>query len=153
MTKAIHANTLIVKVTQADVLRDYIAGCLADPDNRYRFCANESPNDPLHEMLIAHTDKTIVPIHRHHNKSESFHWIVGYADVLIYDDAGQLSQTIPMGPYDSGRVFYYRLNADLYHSLRILSPVVVFHEVTDGPWHKEDLIIAPFWKEPEGWSR
>jgi len=152
MTKFIHATGPVVKVSSGDI-ELFLTECGKDSDHKFRYCAHPGINDPIHEMIITHRIDTIVPIHRHLGKSESFHWIEGLADVMLYADGGKLIETIPMGPVDSGRVFYYRLNAEIYHTLKILSPVVVFHEVTNGPWHREDMIIAPFWTAPKGWSR
>ena len=125
-----------------------------DPQHKYRLCANPTASDAISEMIIVHLSDTVVPIHRHNGKSESFTFLEGYADVELYSDDGRLVQTIPMAPPGAyGRNCFYRLNSDTYHTLKILSPVVVFHEVTNGPWAKEDLIVAPFWQAPKGWHR
>lgn len=148
-----HATGEVVKVGQADIDR-MIELAWRDPQHKYRYCAHLHSIDAIHQMVIVHLYDTIVPIHKHKGKIESFHWIKGYADVLLYHDDGAVRGIVPMGPYGApGRICFYRLNADIYHTLKILSPVIVFQEVTTGPWHKEDLILAPFWKAPEGWSR
>lgn len=148
-----HGHGNVIVIGDQDIER-LVSLARRDPQHKYRFCANPDAAAPIHEMLIVHTDETVVPIHKHKGKSESFHFIKGYADVLLYSDDGQLTDTINMGPFGSmGRAVYYRLNADIYHTLRILSPVIVLHEVTNGPWKKEDMLIAPWWKPPEGWTR
>jgi mannose-6-phosphate isomerase-like protein (cupin superfamily) len=45
--------------------------------------------------------------------------------------------------------FYYRIDAGQYHSLVVVSNVLVVHEVTNGPWTKDDTVWAE-WSEPEG---
>lgn len=150
-----HATGDIVQIGYADIER-LIELARKDPQHKFRFCANPTADDAVHEMIIAHLSDTIVPIHKHHRKCESFTWIRGFADVQLFTDEGELFQEIHMGPYLSlamGRKMFYRLNSDTYHTLKILSPVIVFHETTPGPWHREDMIIAPFWTAPAGWTR
>ena len=147
-----HGSGTIV-ICKSDIDR-LIELAKADPMHKYRYCTNPTADDPISEMIIVHLADTVVPTHKHKGKSESFSFILGYADVQLFTDAGQLQQTIPMGPFGSfGRACYYRLNSDTFHTLKILSPVIVFHEATNGPWHKEDLILAPWWTPPAGWSR
>ena len=152
MTTFVHATGPIVKADLEDV-QTWGQACQNDPDHKYRFCAHLTPEDPLHEMIILHCHDTIVPIHKHHGKTESFTFFDGRADVVLYYDDGTVMETIHMGPYDSGWTFYYRLNGDIYHTLKIITPMVVFHECTNGPWHKSDMLLAPFWEAPKGWHR
>ncbi len=111
---------------------------------RVRLCTHPGNNDLLHEMLIIHERDTFVPAHKHNSKSESFHIIEGKLSVFIFDDNGNLIETIPMGEFGTGRVFYYRLSSSNYHSIMPESEFVVFHEVTNGPFDRNDMIIAPW---------
>jgi len=116
---------------------------------RIRICAHLDSNDLLHEMLIVHTRDTYVRPHKHVNKSESFHVITGAVDVVLFYENGIVCQAIPMGEYASGKRFYYRLNEPRSHTLLIRSDVLVFHEVTTGPFRREDTIF-PSWAPEEG---
>ena len=148
-----HATGDFTTIDQHDIDR-LIDLARKDPQHKFRYCSHLSPDDKCQEMVIVHLKDTIVPIHKHIGKSESFCWLRGYADVELFTDEGELFKIIPMGQFKSpGCTYYYRLNSDTYHSLNIISPVVVFLEVTNGPWHKEDLILAPWWKPPAGWTR
>ena len=111
---------------------------------RVRLCAHPGNVDPLHEMLIIHVRNTYVPPHKHVNKSESFHIIEGALSVFLFDDHGSVKEIIRMGEVASGRVFYYRLSSSLYHSVLPESEFVVFHEVTNGPFNRSDMVIAPW---------
>lgn len=116
---------------------------------RVRLCAHGSVEDTLHEMLIVHTNDTYVRPHRHLGKSESFHVIEGTVDVVLFDDAGTVADVIAMGDLASGRPFYYRISTPLFHTLLIRSEVLVFHEVTAGPFRRADTEYAP-WAPPDG---
>ena len=111
---------------------------------RIRLCTHPTVDDLLHEMLIVHEKNVYVRPHKHLGKSESFHVIEGDVDVVIFDDAGSVAQMIRMGAYGSGRHFYYRLAEPLFHTLLIRSAVLVFHEVTNGPFRREGTVFAPW---------
>lgn len=133
----------IVRVTCDDVAQ-LRQRALQNARRRMRLCAHPSADSKVHEMLIVHTRETYVRPHKHLDKSESFHIIEGTADILLFSEAGNVQRIIPMGDYASGRVFYYRLSEPLYHSLIITSDVIVFHEVTGGPFIRAETIFAPW---------
>lgn len=116
---------------------------------RIRLCAHRDVEDKVHEMLIIHTRDTYVRPHKHLNKSESFHIIEGSANVVIFDDDGNITEVIQMGDYSSGHKFYYRISDPYYHTLNITSELLVFHETTKGPFRRADTIVAP-WSPEEG---
>ena len=109
---------------------------------RIRLCAHKNIDDVLHEMLIVLTEDTYIRPHRHLGKSESFHIIEGLADIIIFDEDGNIIEIVTMGNYTSGRKFYYRLSDPYYHTLLILSDTLVFHETTNGPFKKSDTKFA-----------
>lgn len=107
-----------------------------------RFCAHKNDFDPVHEMFIAHTPQTYVRPHKHLGKPEAFYVIEGEADVVIFDETGNVNDIIPVGEYGSGRYFYYRLQKPLFHTIIIKSDPFIFHEITKGPFKKSDTIFA-----------
>lgn len=115
---------------------------------RIRLCAHKDPDDQVHEMLIVHSKNTYVRPHKHLTKSESFHIIEGCVDVIIFSDAGKVIEVVQMGDYLSGRKFFYMLSEPLYHTLIIHSQLLVFHESTNGPFRKSDL-VCPTWAPDE----
>lgn len=114
-----------------------------------RICLHDSPEAALHEMLIVHQKDAYVKPHKHINKSESFHVIEGEMDVFIFDGAGKVIQKIQMGDYNSGKSFCYRLSTSEYHTVLPKTKYVVFHEVTNGPFRREDTIFGE-WAPDEG---
>ena len=115
-----------------------------NPRKRIRICAHKDIKDHIHEMLIVHEKSCYVRPHKHINKTETFHIIEGEADILLFDEKGCVDQIIPMGSYNSGRNFFYRLPPFRYHTLIIRSEVLVFHEITNGPFRPEETILAPW---------
>lgn len=116
---------------------------------RIRICSHRDSGDLLHEMLIVHTRNTYVRPHKHVGKDESFHVISGEVNVVLFEEDGAVRRAIRMGDYTTGKPFYYRLNESCYHTLIIRSDVLVFHEVTTGPFRREDTVFAP-WSPEEG---
>lgn len=133
----------LAKVTRDDVV--FLKSQAAKNERkRVRLCTHPGNDDLLHEMLIIHAQNTYVPPHKHISKSESFHIIEGELSVFLFDEDGSMIETIKMGETSSDRVFYYRLSSTIYHSILPESEFVVFHEVTNGPFDREDMIIAPW---------
>ena len=109
---------------------------------RIRLCAHKGLDDSIHEMVIVHEKSCYIRPHKHINKTESFHIIEGSVVIILFDEDGQINKIIPMGDYASGRKFFYRLPPSHYHTLMIQSDVLVFHEITNGPFNPDDTVWA-----------
>jgi len=109
---------------------------------RIRLCAHSDIGDNLHEMVITHARGTYVRPHKHLGKIESFHVIEGSVDVVVFDEEGIITGVTRMGDYQSGLPFYHRISDPTYHTLLITSDVLVFHEITNGPFRREDMVYA-----------
>src|SRR5262245_57250372 len=138
----------VVQVTAAD-LGAITERAIRSPRKRARLCAHPDAADPLHEMLICLARGTYVRPHRHEGKSESFHVIEGELDVVLFRDDGTVRDVIPMGPYASGKAFFYRLTESCFHTVLVNTPHVLVHETTNGPFDPADTVFAP-WAPAEG---
>lgn len=137
-----------VVVIDKEDLDDFKSLALLNPRKRIRLCAHKNPNDRLHEMFIIHTRDCYVRPHKHLGKAESMAIIEGEVDVVLFKEDGSILRVIKMGDMDSGKLFYYRMSAPIYHSLFIRSEFLVFHEVTEGPFLREQTSF-PEWAPPE----
>ena len=117
---------------------------IRSPRFRARICAHKSDGDLLHEMLIAISSESYIHPHKHIAKSESFHIVEGSADVLIFDDFGNITNIVKLGAPGSGRSYFYRLSEDSFHTMIIQSNILLVHEVTNGPFDREQTVLAPF---------
>ena len=133
----------VVSVSESDIafLKKQ---ALANPRKRARICAHRDSADALHEMIIAIGKGSYLRPHKHIGKSESFHIIEGEASVALLDDNGTITQVIALGAPGTGKSPFYRLSDDRFHMLVVLSDVLVMHEVTNGPFIREQTIQAPF---------
>lgn len=114
-----------------------------------RLCAHGCVKDKLHDMLIVHAKNAYVRPHKHIKKAESLHVIKGLADLIIFNDKGDISNVIRLGDYLSGSKFFYRISLPVFHMLLIRSKFFVFHEATSGPFKKSES-IASKWSPAEG---
>ena len=120
-----------------------------NPRLRARLCMHADPHAAVHEMLIVHHRDAYVPPHRHRGKGESFHVIEGEATIVLFDDAGTVTERIPIGSSGNGRAFYYRFEGSVPHTLLIESEWLVFHETTKGPFDRSATELMT-WAPAEG---
>ncbi len=114
------------------------------PRRRMRLCAHDRVENPLHEMFIVHERDTYVRPHAHRGKAESMFVVEGSTDVVVFESDGVIRETLRLGEYREGGLFYYRIAPELFHMLLIRSEVLVFHEVTTGPFRREDTLFPPW---------
>lgn len=146
-SEVLSADESPVLVAQSDI-EFLIAGAMENDRKRIRLCAHTDVSDKLHEMLIIHTKETYVRPHKHINKTESIHIIRGLADLVMFDDNGDIIKVVSMGEYSTKKCFYCRISDPYYHTLLIRSDEFVFHETTNGPFNRADTVFPPW--APEG---
>lgn len=122
---------------------------LTNPRLRSRLCAHAGKNDPLHEMVIVHHRDVYVRPHRHHARSESVHVMEGEADLVLFDEDGEVTTVVPLGAHGGGRAAFCRIPAEIFHTLVFHSEWFVFHETISGPFDPTRSSFAP-WAPPDG---
>ena len=111
------------------------------PKKRARICAHKDNTAAIQEMIIVIRAGSYVAPHRHQNKCESFHLIDGHADIVVFEDNGDIRKVIR---FARAHAFYYRLEAALFHTIIVRSDRIAFHEVTNGPFVANATEYAPF---------
>jgi len=125
---------------------------VSSPRRQARLCTHLNTTDAVHEMIIVHSRGNYVRPHRHMGKIESFHVVEGRLNVMLFEDDGRIRSVIRMAGYGSGKIFYYRLSKPLFHTVVPVSDMVVFHEITNGPFNPSENCFAP-WSPDENDSR
>lgn len=110
-----------------------------------RFCVHKSKKDKIHQMFIVHPKNYLIKPHCH-KQEESMLVIKGIVDVIIFDNFGNIKDTIKMGDSLSGKIFYYKLPKNTFHTLIIKSNNLFFLEIAHGPFKKENMKI-PNWSK------
>lgn len=134
-------NGEIVKVNK-NLIEELKEKAMQNKRKRVRLCAHKNVKDKLHEMIIFLGKETYIRPHKHPGKSESFHVIQGSADIIIFDDKGEIIKVIPLGKYSSNKNFFYRISEPLFHTVLVNSEFLLYHETTNGPFEKKDAIFA-----------
>lgn len=137
------AEDRLVTVDRASLL-GYLERAARNERQRARLCAHPDNDNRIHEMFITLTGHAYIRPHRHLHKSESFHVIEGTATVVFFDDQGGVEEVLDIGDYGSGLPFYYRNEDTRFHTQLVTSTRLVFHETTNGPFRREDTILAPW---------
>jgi cupin fold WbuC family metalloprotein len=142
------ADQPVVNVGRSDVefLRERVHG---NARKRVRLCAHKETDDKLHEMFVVYVKETYIKPNKHLGKDESLHILEGLADLVFFDDEGNVTDVVSLGEYSSGRQFYCRIPESVYHTLLIRSDMIAIHESTPGPFNRADTIFAP-WAPEEG---
>ena len=141
--EVLYSTDDVIRVDASDI-RELKRMARRNARKRIRICAHRDVSESIHEMLIVHEKSCYVQPHKHINKIESFHIIEGSADIILFDEDGRINQSILMGDFATGRKFFYRSPPSRYHTLLIQSEVLVFHEITNGPFRPEDTVWAPW---------
>ena len=116
-------------ITQA-ILDSLTEQAKASPRLRMNKDLRNSPEDNSQRMLNAIEPGTIMPIHRHMKSSETVVCIRGHYEEYLYDDSGNLIETVDMVP---GGVML-NVPAGQWHSLKSLDSGTVLFECKDGAW-------------------
>ena len=130
-------------ITQFD-LQELKRLALINPRHRVRLCTHRSPDDRLHEMFIVHAKDCYVRPHKHIQKTESMSILEGEVDVILFNEDGEICQVNQLGAPETGKIFYQKLPEETFHMLIIRTELLVFHEITLGPFLKENTIF-PEW--------
>jgi len=118
------------------------------PLRRARLCVHLNDDVQLQQMIISLNGDSYIRPHKHSAKPESYQMIRGKAALVLFDDCGTITKTVHLAPYGEGGNFFFRLSSEVYHSLVLLSPEVVFCETTLGPFHRDTTHFAPWAPEP-----
>ena len=125
-------------IIDKQILDELTAQAKASPRLRMNYDLRNSSEDGSQRMLNALEPGTVMPIHRHHQSSETVICLRGHFEELFYDEEGNLTETVDMLP---GGVVV-NIEKDRWHSLRCLESGTVLFEAKDGPYHplEEDEI-------------
>lgn len=115
-----------------------------------RICMHKSADEQLHQMIIVHFKGNYVRPHRHPAKIESFHLIKGSLLVGVFDEAGNLTDRMVLDDNGDQPTMVARIARNIYHTVIPLTKVVIFHEITNGPFTgHNDSEFAEWAPEPD----
>jgi len=141
----VEGDIVVIGSEGVNFLKEQVKLC---SKKRNRICSHATSDDKLHEMLICVMRDSYIAPAKHVSRAESLHVIEGIADIVFFDEDGNIDKVIELTePTLSGK-FYYRMNAEIYHMLIVRSEFFVFHEVTMGPFDRLST-VQPDWTPDE----
>lgn len=123
-------------------IKDLVGYAKNNKRQRVRFCVHTSPIEMVHQMFIVHPGHAYVRPHKHVSRSESMLVLEGVVDYVKLDEFGEIKEVTQMGDYASGNPFFNSIAQNEFHTLVIRSSWLVFMEVTQGPFKKDDTVFG-----------
>ena len=130
-----------MKIIDENLLNRVSAQAKNSPRLRMNYNFHESLEDKCHRMLNAVEPETLVPIHRHPTKDESFVVLRGKVRVNTYNDDGTVMESVVLCQ-EVGR-YGVDIPKNVWHNLESLAPDSVIFECKEGPFvpHEEEGIL------------
>ena len=124
------------------LLEDVSKQAKASPRLRMNYNFHQSLEDKCHRMLNAIEPGTIVPIHKHPTKDESFVVLRGKVKVSTYNDDDSVIESVVLCQED-GR-YGVDIPKNVRHNLEALAPDSIIFECKEGPFvpHEEEGILT-----------
>lgn len=130
-----------MKIIDETLLNKVAAEAKESPRLRMNYNFHQSLNDKCHRFINAVEPGTVVPVHKHPTKDESFVVLKGRVKILTYNDEGKVLETIILDPKD-GR-YGVDIPKGVWHTLESIESGSCIFECREGPFvpHEEDGIL------------
>lgn len=111
------------------------------PRLRMNYNFHQSLDEKCHRMLNAIEPGTVIPVHRHPDKDESFVVIRGKVRSTTYNDDGSILESVVLCQKDG--LFGVDIPKGVWHKLESLESGSVVFECKEGPFvpHEVDGIL------------
>lgn len=130
-----------MKIIDLSLLDIVSAEAKESPRLRINYNFHQSLEDKCHRFLNAVEPRTVVPIHRHPTKDESFVILRGKVRVTTHNDDGSIIEDVVLSQ-ESGN-YGVDIPKNVWHKLESLESGSVFFECKEGPFvpHEEEGIL------------
>ena len=130
-----------MKIIDQQLLDCVVEQARQSPRLRKNYNFHESLSDKCHRFLNALEVGTVVPIHHHVTKDESFVLLQGKVRVNTYNDKGEVLESVVLSRAD-GR-YGVDIPKNTWHDVECLESGSVIFEVKEGPFveHEVDGIL------------
>ena len=130
-----------MKIIDETLLNKVTTEAKESPRLRMNYNFHQSLNDKCHRFINAVEPGTVVPVHKHPTKDESFVVLKGRVKILTYNDEGKVLETIILDPKD-GR-YGVDIPKGVWHTLESIESGSCIFECKEGPFvpHEEDGIL------------
>lgn len=125
----IHINKIIIK----QLLKIYKKN-----NKTFRICLHTNNKQKLHCMIVVMGKKNKTKIHKHLSKTEYYYIHYGEMDLFIYDVKNNKYKKYSI---NSNSSIMSKIINNTYHQIAPKTRVVIFSEIRNGPFKKNDSII------------
>ena len=131
-----------MKIIDKTLLDKVSSEAKVSPRLRMNYNFHQSLEDKCHRMLNAVEPGTVVPIHRHPTKDESFVVLRGKVKVSTFNDDGSVIESVVLCQ-EEGR-YGVDIPKGVWHNLESMAPNSVIFECKEGPFvpHEEEGILT-----------
>lgn len=126
-----------MKIIDDSLIDTVVEQAKASPRLRMNYNFHQSLDDKCHRLLNALEVGTEVPIHRHPTKDESFVLLRGKIRVNLYNDAGDVTESVLLSLSDG--VYGVDIPKNVWHNVECLESGSVIFEVKEGPFVPHEM--------------
>lgn len=130
-----------MKIIDESLLNKVSTEAKESPRLRMNYNFHPSLDDKCHRFLNAVEPGTVVPIHRHPTKDESFVLLRGKVRVTTHNDDGTIAESVVLNPEEG--LYGVDIPKGVWHKVESLENGSVFFECKEGPFveHEEEGIL------------
>ena len=130
-----------MKIIDEQLLNEVSAEAKDSPRLRMNYNFHQSLDDKCHRFLNAVEPGTVVDIHRHPTKDETFVILRGKVRVSTHNDDGSIIDNVVLCP-EEGR-YGVNIPKGVWHKLEAIEPGSCIFECKQGPFvpHEKDGIL------------
>ena len=130
-----------IEIIDEQLLNEVSGQAKASPRLRMNYNFHQSLDEKCHRFLNAVEPGSVVPIHHHPTKEETFVILYGKVKVTTYNDKGELEDYVILNE----KVGQYGVNIpkNVWHTLEALESSMLF-ECKEGPFvpHEEEGVLT-----------
>ena len=126
-----------MKIIDNSLINNVISQAKESSRLRMNYNFHMSLDDKCHRFLNALEPGTQVPIHHHITKDETFILLRGKIRVNIYNDAGEIIESVVLC-HESGNIGV-DIPKNTWHNVECLESGSVIFEVKEGPFVEHEL--------------
>jgi cupin fold WbuC family metalloprotein len=131
-----------MKIIDIELIDSVTEQAKISPRLRMNHNLHQSLDANVQCLLNAMEPGTKLPIHRHRNTAETYFLIRGSLNVLFYNEAKELIETLELNP-TKGK-FGVDIEAGKWHTTEVLESGTVIIEIKEGPYsplNQEDIML------------
>ena len=104
----------------------------------FRICLHGSNKEKIHCMIVVVGKKDKTEVHKHLLKTEYYYIHYGKVDLLTFESKKKKYTKYSM---NSNSSFLFKMIHKKYHQVVPRSNVVIYSEIRNGPFKKNDSIV------------